>query len=148
MRKSTRFLGMFTLSAVVSFVLAFSAVAKSTTTLTVPAAGCGQYSFGGFFCPLVNSSTRPTSSLLLVYYDFVAISGHTYTMHILKHSNTGTIYDDTSTYTPTSTGEVDRSTNASNVLTNPNQYDMLFGEIDGNLFENINGRGMATCTSL
>lgn len=148
MRKSTRFLGLFGLSAVISFVLSFSGVAKSTTLLTISSLGCGQYSFGGFVCPLVHTSTRPLSSMLLVYYDYVAISGHTYTMSIGKHSPTGSIYTDSSMFTAATTGQVDKSTSASNVLTNPNQYDLLYGHIKGSLLEIVNGRGMTTCSSM
>ncbi|HVU52391.1 MAG TPA: hypothetical protein VHL80_16970 [Polyangia bacterium] len=147
MRKSVRVLGTFGLSAMLAFLVAFPGVARSSSVQTVKWVGCSSVVNGGIFiCPLVHSSAHPLSSLVQVYFDFVAIQGTRYIAHINKYGPTGTYYDDEVTFTASSTGEVDITTYASNVLANPNEYDELVGQVIGGV-ATINGRGMAEVTS-
>jgi hypothetical protein len=146
-RKSTRVLGTFCLSAVLSFLASFPGMARSAVQ-TVRWDGCGSTVNGGIFvCPLPHSTPHPISSLVTVYFDFVAVAGTRYTTNITKFPPTGSSYNDQTTFTSTSTREVDVATSAANVLVNPNQYDELVGQVIGGV-ATINGRGMAEVTSL
>lgn len=145
-RKSTRLFGMFSLSAVCAFVLSYSGAARSNVQ-TIQWLGCFAAPNRGFECPLWHSSPHPISSLVKVYYDFVADNGTMYEMRIQKWSGSSGLYQDSSTFTATSTGVVDKATYASNVLTNPNQDDRLTALVLSNTSAVIQGLGVAEVTT-
>jgi hypothetical protein len=148
--KLRRLLTLFGGSVAFSFALSAASLAHSTQVYTMPWVGCqgvggGPHTWAS--CPLAQGDVMPISALSLVYFDYVQTTGRAYTLTITKESFTGTVYNDSTLYTATSTGATDRSVAAVNVKTNASVFDYLVASVVQNT-GNLTMYGVAEVNSL